>query len=646
MPPEWLASATESCNDSPGQVVRSAANQMSDRPPPDVTREPLFAAGQGSVPISGGLAGGTDGFVRPSPLQRAAGNAILAAAWVVLAVITAQPGAPRVAASLIYLAPGLGVGCVLAFGSWLWPGILLGTLATNLWRDTSLPLAAVASLAAPLQALFVARLMPAGLPFSHLSSPARSSRFFVVVTLLAPLVVVVGAGAVRAVFPTALPWGATAEPFGNVSLMVVGAWLGIGLGSGLVAPAVLVLADREERARLWQTPLRTTVLGGVMPLLAGIAVLLSDSASTALVLVAMLPALVLLLVALQLPAAAFPLACAIFITGRLVTIAQSNFQGSELPSDLIPLAGFWMAGILCVASFAITSALAVRESLQRVIEKTQRHSIAQLARRAEFFAVLSHELRTPLNSVLLAVDLLLESTLDDEQRDLADTVARAGGSLRTLIDDSLDLSRAESRRLEIHPRPTSVPELLEEVAVVLGESARRGGLTLRLETAPDTPQPFVTDPNLLRRVLLNLVGNAVKYGSPGEVVLRARAEPLAPPATGPDSMGETATTRWGRKNAAAISSLAGLRLEIADDGPGIPTERQADIFEPFARLGEDKRDRAVAPVNGTGLGLAITRELVHHLGGEIGVRDRAQRPGTVFWVVLPALPEDAGARSA
>ncbi len=572
-------------------------------------------------------------------------NMLLAAGWFVLAIATAPPAAPRTSVALIYLSPGLGLGCVLAFGRQLGPGIALGALVTGMWREMPLAWLAMVTLAAPLQALVCARLLRAERPFAHISTTASALRFFLVTLLPAPLIVLIPLLPI-AILGGLMPGAVPPQVATAVSPeVVVASWLGLAFGLQIVAPAVLVLADRDERTRLWETPWRTVTVAVVAPVVVGLALLAPGLTPLTRTLALLLPAAVLALAALQLPASGLALTSTVLLGTTLIARAQSSSFPPGLPFDVLEILGFWAGATFCVLSLTMVAIFAERESLQHKMDDERRLTLAQLARRAEFLAVLSHELRTPLTSVLLAVDLLIESTLDAEQRDLADTVARAGDSLRALIDDSLALSRAENRRVEIHSRPTLLHELLEEVAVVLGEPARRRGLTIRLDAAPDIPQPFATDPNLVRRVLLNLVGNAVKYGSPGEILLQARTEPVAPPHAKADSDGATGATIRSLRNLASPSRV-GIRLEIADDGPGIPAERQADIFEPFARLEEEKLDHTLVPGGGTGLGLAITRELVHHLGGQIGVRDRDHQPGTVFWVVLPPRPDDTNAPGA
>jgi signal transduction histidine kinase/DNA-binding NarL/FixJ family response regulator len=224
--------------------------------------------------------------------------------------------------------------------------------------------------------------------------------------------------------------------------------------------------------------------------------------------------------------------------------------------------------------------------------------------KSQFLARMSHELRTPLNGILgFAQVLLNDPDLNSAQREQVATLNEAGQHLLELVNGLLDLSKIEAGKLELHPRPIALRPLLDACAGLLAPEVARKGLRFAVDVTPDTPDGVEADPTRLRQMLLNLLGNAVKFTPEGgRVQLRARRLP--------DGLG--------------------IRLEVQDSGPGIPAEKRHLLFEDFAQL-------AAAPGQeqpGTGLGLAISARLAGAMGGRIGC-DADVRDGALFWVELP-----------
>jgi len=250
----------------------------------------------------------------------------------------------------------------------------------------------------------------------------------------------------------------------------------------------------------------------------------------------------------------------------------------------------------------------VRERTLELQEAKERAEVASQAK-TDFLARMSHELRTPLNAILGYAQILqMDRTLTERQRHIVQTVHDSGGLLLRLIIDILDLSRIESGHTALAPVPVQPRQLAQQLHNVLGIKAQQKSLTLRMHCADAVPQGVLVDDQRLRQVLINLLGNALKFTQAGEVSLDI--EPV--PGT---LAGEQVT----------------LRFSVRDSGPGVREADRDRIFEPFEQAG-DSHSRA----QGTGLGLAISRQLVRLMGGDIHL-DSREGAGSCFWFDL-ALP--------
>ncbi len=259
-------------------------------------------------------------------------------------------------------------------------------------------------------------------------------------------------------------------------------------------------------------------------------------------------------------------------------------------------------------------AVAVDLTAQKLLEtelRTARLAAEQAVEaRARFLANMTHELRTPMVGVLGMADVLLGTSLDDEQRSFATTIRNSGLAQLDVINEILDFSKIEAGKLQLDPCPLVLRAALHEIADQIAPRAQEKGIELVVDVDPDVPTGVLVDPTRLRQVLLNLMGNATKFTEVGHVVVR---------------VSRTDTE---------------LCFRVEDSGIGIPAEAIGRLFSAFmqAESGTTRR------FGGTGLGLTISKSLVELMGGRIGVESAAGK-GSTFWFTVSLVPAQVDAEA-
>ena len=253
-----------------------------------------------------------------------------------------------------------------------------------------------------------------------------------------------------------------------------------------------------------------------------------------------------------------------------------------------------------------------RQRIELDLEVARDQALEASRLKSEFLANMSHEIRTPLNAVIGLTNLLLHTELNDEQRDFLETIHNSGDALLTILNDILDFSRIEANKLELEHHPFNLRDCIEDAVDLVATKAIEKEIELAYDFTNKIPEHFVGDVTRLRQVLVNLLGNAIKFTKTGEIILTVEL--------------------LEKEDQRCI-----LKLGVRDTGIGIPQERIAILFDSFSQVDASTTRK----YGGTGLGLAISRRLCEMMGGEMWVESMVGK-GSTFFCTIELTQSDEG----
>jgi signal transduction histidine kinase/CheY-like chemotaxis protein len=288
-----------------------------------------------------------------------------------------------------------------------------------------------------------------------------------------------------------------------------------------------------------------------------------------------------------------------------------SLRSTKAESDVQNTGRLLISGSILAALLLVLANLMTNRAMARQKELTHAARAAELAK-SEFLAIMSHEIRTPMNGVIGMTSILAETELTEMQRDCVKTISTSGESLMTVINDVLDFSKIESGRMDLESRSFNVRDCVEEALDLFGAQIRMKGLEAVYYVAPDVPSHLIGDPMRLRQILVNLLGNAIKFTAKGEIAINVESK-------GREEKGYN------------------LLFSVTDTGIGISKEGLEKLFKSFQQVDTSTTRR----YGGTGLGLVISKRLAEFMGGTIWVESDPGSGSTFFFSVILKASETA-----
>ena len=524
--------------------------------------------------------------------------AALAVLYLVTALAGLELGTISGFATLVWPPTGIAIAGLLLGGYRLWPAVFVGALVANLWSGAPIPVGLGIAFGNTLEALAGVYLLNR-LPDFRLSLD-RVHDAIGLILVSAGVCTLISAS----IGVASLELGGLIEQ-GEIAETWRAWWLGDTIGALLVTPIILVWVTRPLGLPSPQRALEAAALVAAVVFVGFMLFVTPELGSSGVLRRAYVIFPLLIWASIRFgqhgAVSATFLVSIIAIWGTVM--GKGPFTGPTLHDSLFALQTFM--GVTAATFLVLGASTAERERVRNDLSTA--HDVAAKANRAkgDFLAVMSHELRTPLNAIAGYAEILalgVPGTLNEKQTEAVKRIQRSQEHLLALIDDVLTFAKIEAGTSRIDPRPLRVADTFEELETIVHPEVERKRITLERGLSDPTIEVHA-DPNKLRQILLNIVGNAIKFTGPGGSII-----------LGASRQSDTTV------------------ITVTDTGIGVPPEKISQLFEPFFQVaGGNTRE-----YSGVGLGLAIARDLARAMGGEIQFESALGR-GSIVSVLLPAM---------